>query len=92
MQGNWAQRSNALFDSRISSLAVFIGEPIPWPVGILSRNKVLRLLVAGQKLVKMFWLDRHRVVPFVSLPTEPPHTIFLTLPAALANVKYPKPL
>ena len=43
-------------------------------------QQVLRLLVAGQKLVKMFWLDRHRVVPFVRLPTDCPHTIFLTLP------------
>src|ERR1700694_4921992 len=43
-------------------------------------QQVLRLLVAGQELVKMFWLHWHRVVPFVRLPTECPHTIFLTLP------------
>jgi hypothetical protein len=43
-------------------------------------QQVLRLLVAGQKLVKMFWLDRHRVVLFVRLPTDCPHTIFPTLP------------
>jgi hypothetical protein len=43
-------------------------------------QKVLRLLLAGQKLVKMFWLDRHRVVSFLRLTTVHPHTIFLTLP------------
>jgi hypothetical protein len=43
----------------------------------------------------MFWLDRHRVVLFVRLPTDCPHTIFPTLPkpenatgiAALKNVQ-----
>jgi len=47
-------------------------------------QKVLRLLVAGQKLVKMFWLDWHRVVSFVRLTTVPSHTIFLTLPRGRA--------
>jgi hypothetical protein len=48
-------------------------------------QQVLRLLVAGQKLVKMFWFDRHRVVPFLRLTTVPPHTIFLTLPGTAAR-------
>ena len=43
-------------------------------------QQVIRLLVAGQKLVKMFWLDWHRVVLFVRVPTDCPHTIFPTLP------------
>ena len=43
-------------------------------------QQVFRLFVTGQQLVKMFWLDRHRVVSFVRLTTVPSHTIFLTLP------------
>ena len=30
--------------------------------------------------VKMFWLDRHRRVPFIRLLTDRPYTIYLTLP------------
>ena len=31
-------------------------------------QQVFRLLVAGQKLVKMFWLDRHRESPSSGYP------------------------
>ncbi len=31
----------------------------------------------------MFWLDRHRESPSFRLPTDRPHTIYLTLPLGL---------
>ena len=55
-------------------------------------EQVFRLLVAGQQFVQMFWFDRHRESPSFRLPTDRPHTIYLTLPTCSTSSPELRPL